>query len=105
MDATLQAAPRKNYIVPLITICALFFIFGFITWANGTLIPFFKMSFSLSDTKAFLVATASYMAYFFLAIPSSWILKQTVFKNGIVIGLVILALGGLIFIPAAKSHS
>ncbi|MCH5600329.1 sugar MFS transporter [Niabella ginsengisoli] len=105
MDATMQPAARRSYLVPLITICALFFIFGFITWANGTLIPFFKMSFSLSDAQAFLVATASYMAYFFLAIPSSWILKQTGFKNGIIIGLVILALGGLIFIPAAKSHS
>ncbi|WP_346236251.1 sugar MFS transporter [Niabella insulamsoli] len=105
MDATLQPAAKKSYVVPLVTICALFFIFGFITWANGTLIPFFKMSFSLSDAQAFLVATASYMAYFFLAIPSSWILKQTGFKNGIVLGLIILALGGLIFIPAAQSHS
>ena len=105
MDATMQPAARLNYVIPLITICALFFIFGFITWANGTLIPFFKMSFSLSDAQAFLVATASYMAYFFLAIPSSCILKQTGFKNGIVMGLIILALGGLIFIPAARSHS
>jgi FHS family L-fucose permease-like MFS transporter len=105
MSVATQPGFKKNYMVPLITICALFFIFGFITWANGTLIPFFKMSFSLSDGEAFLVATASYMAYFFLAIPSSWILKQTGFKNGIVLGLVVLALGGLIFIPAANSHS
>ncbi len=95
--------PSHNF--ALAVICFLFFIFGFVTWANGTLIPFFKMSFSLPDTTAFLVATASYMAYFFLAIPSSWILKQTGFKNGIVAGLVVLALGGLIFIPAAHSHS
>lgn len=105
MDATLQSPTQRSYMVPLITICALFFIFGFITWANGTLIPFFKISFSLNDTNAFLVATASYMAYFFLAIPASWILKQTGFKNGIIMGLVVLALGGLLFIPAAKSHS
>lgn len=105
MDLTTSVPARKSSWVPLTAICALFFIFGFITWANGTLIPFFKISFSLTDTKAFLVATASYMAYFFLALPSSWILKKTGFKNGIVIGLVILALGGLIFIPAAHIHS
>ena len=69
---------------PLIIICALFFIFGFVTWANGTLIPFFKLSFGLTDIQAFLVTFSSYMAYFFLALPSSWILKKTGFKNGII---------------------
>ncbi|TXH21665.1 MAG: MFS transporter [Chitinophagaceae bacterium] len=105
MNQGLQPSAQKNYLVPLITICALFFIFGFVTWANGTLIPFFKLSFSLSDTNAFLVATASYMAYFFLAVPSSWILKKIGFKNGIIAGMIVLALGGLIFIPAAQAHS
>ncbi|WP_231459539.1 MULTISPECIES: sugar MFS transporter [unclassified Pedobacter] len=90
---------------PLVVICALFFIFGFVTWANGTLIPFFKLSFGLSDIQAFLVTFASYMAYFFLALPSSWILKKVGFKNGIILGLVVLALGSLIFIPAAQSRT
>jgi FHS family L-fucose permease-like MFS transporter len=90
---------------PLIIICALFFIFGFVTWANGTLIPFFKLSFGLSNTQAFFVTFSSYMAYFFLALPSSWILKQVGFKNGIVLGLVILGLGSLLFIPAAQNRS
>jgi len=90
---------------PLIIICALFFIFGFVTWANGTLIPFFKLSFGLSNLQAFFVTFASYMAYFFLALPSSWILKKVGFKNGIVLGLVILGLGSLIFIPAAQTRT
>jgi MFS transporter, FHS family, L-fucose permease len=90
---------------PLIILCALFFIFGFVTWANGTLIPFFKLSFGLSNTQAFFVTFASYIAYFFLALPSSWILKQTGFKNGIIIGLIVLGLGSLIFIPAAQARS
>lgn len=96
---------KKNIALPLATICGLFFIFGFVTWANGTLIPFFKLSFGLTDIQAFLVTFSSYMAYFFLALPSSWILKKTGFKNGIIIGLIVLALGSLIFIPAAKSRS
>lgn len=90
---------------PLIIIVALFFIFGFVTWANGTLIPFFKLSFGLSNTQAFFVTFASYIAYFFLALPSSWILKQLGFKNGIITGLFILGLGSLVFIPAASSRS
>jgi MFS transporter, FHS family, L-fucose permease len=102
---TLLSSNKQSYAIPLTTICALFFIFGFVTWANGTLIPFFKLSFSLSDTQAFLVTFSSYMAYFFLALPSSWILKKTGFQNGIIVGLVVLALGSLLFIPAAKSHS
>ena len=90
---------------PLVIICALFFIFGFITWANGTLIPFFKLAFGLSDIQAFLVTFASYMAYFFLALPSSWILKKIGFKNGIILGLSVLGAGSLLFIPAAQTRS
>ncbi|QNA46866.1 sugar MFS transporter [Lacibacter sediminis] len=89
----------------MIMICALFFIFGFVTWANGTLIPFFKLSFGLTDFQAFFVTFSSYMAYFFLALPSSWILKKTGFKNGLVLGMLILGVGSLLFIPAAKSNS
>ncbi|GGI25854.1 sugar MFS transporter [Pedobacter mendelii] len=90
---------------PLVIICALFFIFGFVTWANGTLIPFFKLSFGLSDIQAFLVTFASYMAYFFLALPSSWILKKIGFKNGIILGLIVLGIGSLLFIPAAQTRT
>ena len=89
----------------MVMICALFFIFGFVTWANGTLIPFFKLSFGLTDFQAFFVTFSSYMAYFFLALPSSWILKKTGFKNGLVLGMLILGVGSLLFIPAAQSNS
>ncbi|WP_324229772.1 sugar MFS transporter [Lacibacter sp.] len=96
---------KETNLIPMIMICALFFIFGFVTWANGTLIPFFKLSFGLTDFQAFFVTFSSYMAYFFLALPSSWILKKTGFKNGLVLGLLILGVGSLLFIPAAKSNS
>ncbi|MBC6109209.1 sugar MFS transporter [Pedobacter fastidiosus] len=90
---------------PLVIICGLFFIFGFVTWANGTLIPFFKLSFGLSDIQAFLVTFASYIAYFFLSLPASWILKKTGFKNGIILGLLVLGAGSLLFIPAAQTRT
>jgi len=85
---------------------ALFFIFGFVTWLNGTLIPFLKLACQLeTDIEAFFVTFAFYMAYFFLAIPSSIILKKTGFKNGMALGLLIMSAGSLIFIPAANSKN
>ncbi len=79
---------QRTDIRSIIICCALFFILGFITWANGTLIPFLKLSLDLAtDLQAFLVAFASYIAYFFLALPSSWILKKIGFKNGLVVSL------------------
>ena len=84
----------------------LFFIFGFVTWLNGTLIPFLKLACQLeSDIQAFFVTFAFYMAYFFLAIPSSYVLKRTGFKNGMALGLLIMAIGSLIFVPAANTRS
>lgn len=84
----------------------LFFIFGFVTWLNGTLIPFLKLACQLeTDIQAFFVTFAFYMAYFFLAIPASWILKGTGYKKGMAIGLFVMAIGSIIFIPAAESRS
>lgn len=102
-----SSEPRKNTaLLPMVICCALFFIFGFVTWANGTLIPFLKLALNLkTDLQAFFVTFASYIAYFFLALPSSWILKKIGFKNGLILGMVILGLGSLVFIPAADNRS
>jgi FHS family L-fucose permease-like MFS transporter len=84
----------------------LFFVFGFVTWLNGTLIPFLKLACQLdNDIQAFFVTFAFYMAYFFLALPSSRILKFTGFKNGMALGLLVMAIGSLIFIPAANTRT
>lgn len=90
----------------MVIIGILFFVFGFVTWLNGTLIPFLKLACELtSDTEAFFVTFAFYMAYFFLSIPSAWILQKTGFKNGMALGLLIMAVGSLLFIPAAQQRS
>ena len=73
---------QKSQTTAMIIIGVLFFIFGFVTWINGPLITFVKLAFSLdTDSKAFLVTTAFYLAYFFLALPSSWILEKTGMKK------------------------
>ena len=94
-----------QYRYQIIIIGLLFFIFGFVTWLNGILIPFLKKSCELTDQQAYYVATAFFAAYFFLALPSSWILQRLGTKNGMAAGLSIMAAGCLLFIPAAGSRS
>lgn len=97
---------RETNRFAIVIIGVLFFVFGFVTWLNGTLIPFLKLACELeNDIQAFFVTFAFYMAYFFLAIPSSIILKKTGFKNGMALGLLVMALGSLVFIPAANARS
>ncbi len=91
-----------SYIGPLMIIGALFFIFGFVTWVNSVLITFFKQAFSLNNLQSNLVAFAFFISYTLMAIPSSAVLKKTGFKNGMSIGLLTMAIGTLIFVPAAK---
>lgn len=93
-----MTSQQKSYAVPMAIIGALFFIFGFVTWLNGPLITFVKLAFSLNtDNEAFLVTTAFYLAYFFLALPSSKILEKTGMKKGMAFGLFVMAIGTFIF--------
>lgn len=90
---------------PIIIIGILFFIFGFVTWANSTLIPYLKIACELSTSQAILVTFAFYISYAVMAFPSSWVLRKTGFKNGMVVGLLVMAVGALLFIPAAEVRS
>lgn len=105
MSTISSSTPPHKGLNPVIIIGALFFVFGFVTWLNGTLIPFLQLACELTTSQALLVTFAFYMAYFFLAIPSSYILKLTGFKKGMALGLVVMALGALIFVPAANMRS
>ncbi len=98
---------KKNsqYGFALFLIGCLFFIFGFITWSNSQLIPYLKLACELSITQSYLVATAFFAAYFFMSIPSSIVLKWTGFKKGMSLGLLVMAIGAILFIPAAQSRN
>ncbi len=96
---------NKHYSFGLFLIGCLFFIFGFITWSNSQLIPYLKIACQLTDTQSYLVATAFFAAYFVMAVPSSLVLKRTGFKKGMSLGLLIMAVGALLFIPAAQSRN
>jgi len=88
----------------MIIIGSLFFVFGFVTWINSVLIPYFKLVCELTVREAMLVAFAFYISYFLMAFPSSYILKKTGYKNGMMLGLFVMAIGALIFIPAANTR-
>lgn len=96
---------RKAYIFSITIIGILFFIFGFVTWLNGILIPYLQIACELTTFQALYVAFAFYISYTVMALPSSWVLKKTGFKNGMMVGLLVMAVGTLLFIPAAMSRT
>jgi glucose/galactose transporter len=102
MDA---ASKKSNSLMgPILIIGALFFILGFITWLNGLLVSYLKTACELSDFQALFVVGAFYISYTVMALPSSWVLRKTGFKNGMMLSLWVMAVGSLIFIPAAYSR-
>lgn len=103
--STSAAISRKDYIFAITIIGVFFFLFGFVTWLNGILIPFLKTACELSDFQAYFVTFAFYISYLVMALPSAFLLKKTGFKNGMSIGLWVMAVGALIFIPAAMTRT
>ena len=99
-----QKLSQSEYILSISIIGLLFFIFGFVTWLNGILIPYLQIACELTNFQALFVAFAFYISYTVMALPSSWILKKTGFKNGMMVGLLVMAIGTLIFIPAAQTR-
>lgn len=95
----------KSYYYPLTLIGILFFVFGFLTWVNGILIPYFQICLELTNFQASLVAFAAYIAYFVMALPSAYILKFTGYRKGMVLGLIVMALGTILFVPAAYTRT
>jgi FHS family L-fucose permease-like MFS transporter len=96
---------KPNYTPQIVIIGILFFIFGFVTWLNSTLIPYLQIACQLKTSEAVLVTFAFYISYAVMAFPSSWMLKKTGFKKGMMWGLIIMAIGALIFIPAANTRT
>ncbi len=104
MNTSNSSSNTKQYFMSISIIGALFFIFGFVTWLNGSLMPFLQTACELSPFQASLVTLAFYIAYFVMALPSSFVLKKIGYKNGVFVGLLIMSVGALVFIPAAYSR-
>ena len=105
-QATNPASTEKtNFTIPIIIIAGLFFIFGFVTWINGALIPFMKTINELTEAQSYLVATASYISFVVMALPASYLLNKIGYRKGMSLGLIIMGLGALVFIPAAGART
>src|ERR1051325_2470664 len=96
-----RSLTRTQSFLATFQIAVLFFIFGFVTWINALLIPYFKIACELTNFKAFLVTFAFYISYLIFSVPSSYLLKRHGFKKGMMIGFWIMSVGAFIFIPAA----
>lgn len=96
-----NSCKQKQYFISLTILAGMFFIFGFISWVNSILIPYFRIACELTHFESYFVAFAFYIAYFVMAIPSGILLKKVGFKRGIMYGFMLTALGAFLFVPAA----
>ncbi|WP_142784339.1 sugar MFS transporter [Changchengzhania lutea] len=96
---------KNKHLVPILIIAGLFFIFGFVTWINGALIPFMKTISELTSAQSFLVASASYISFVVMALPASYIINKIGYRKGMSLGLIVMAIGALVFIPAAEART
>lgn len=107
MSNTISATSnsKNNSFVPIIIIAGLFFVFGFVTWINGALIPFMKTINELTTAQSYLVASAFYISFVVMALPASYILTKIGYRKGMSLGLFVMAIGALVFIPAAEART
>ena len=96
---------KRDTQISILIIGMLFFVFGFVSWVNAILIPYFKIACELTHFKAYLVTFAFYISYFVMSVPSSFLLKKTGFKKGMMIGFLLMSCGAFIFIPAAMTRT
>jgi len=102
MDTTIKQN-KTSFAIILIT--SLFFLWGFALNLNPILIPHLKKACQLTDTQSAFIDSASYIAYFLLAIPAGRFMNRFGYKGGIIVGLTLFALGSFLFYPAAVTRS
>jgi len=100
-----ESLSQKDTWISIAIIGVLFFVFGFVSWINAILIPYFKIAFTLSNFDSYLVAFAFYISYLVMSVPASYLLKAVGFKKGMMFGFFIMAVGAYIFIPAAMGRT
>ncbi len=101
LSVEVSSLSKRHTIISILIIGLLFFIFGFVSWINAILIPYFKIACELTNFQAYLVTFAFYISYFVMSVPSAYMLKRVGFKKGMMYGFWIMAIGAFIFVPAA----
>ena len=95
---------KANYTSALVSLAILYFMMGFITCLNDTLVPYFKEGFTLTYTQSSLVQFYFFLTYGVMSIPAGRIVERVGYKKGMVLGFSIAALGATLFFPAALMH-
>jgi FHS family L-fucose permease-like MFS transporter len=99
------SAPAENYTRPLAVVTTLFFMWGFLTCLNDILVPHLKSIFDLSYAQVMLVQFAFFSGYFLFSIPWSKIVNAIGYQKSMVAGLLCMAAGAFLFLPAASAAS
>ncbi|WP_081933729.1 sugar MFS transporter [Massilia sp. 9096] len=97
-------APAGSVVAGMLFLGLMFFILGFATWLNGSLVPFLKIVCDLNNFEALWVTSSFYIAYTLMALPSAAVLNRIGYKNGMTLGLAIMGAGALLFVPAAQTR-
>src|SRR5688500_13381204 len=105
LSVDVSSLTRRDTVVSICIIGLLFFIFGFVSWVNAILIPYFKIACELTNFQSYLVAFAFYISYFAMSVLSAYLLNRIGFKKGMMVGFWVMALGAFIFVPAALSRT
>ena len=101
----MSAHSQQNHTPALVVLTTLFFMMGFITCTNDILIPHLKDIFDLTYVQAMLIQFCFFTAYAIMSIPMGYLVGKIGYKNGVISGFVLTAIGCLLFYPAAGSHS
>jgi len=96
---------QKSFLFAFILVTILFFLWAFLHNTNGILIPHLKKALQLSDTQSSFIDLAVYLGYFSIAIPAGFVMHKYGYKSGIILGLILFAIGAFLFVPAASSQS
>jgi glucose/galactose transporter len=104
MEMTITNDKPKSNALPMAIVAVLFFILGFATWLNGSLMPYLKQILQLSPFQASLILFSFYIAVTFTALPSATIIRKIGYKNGMALGMATMMIAGLLFIPAAQTQ-
>ncbi|CAM3903887.1 sugar MFS transporter [Aquirufa aurantiipilula] len=102
---SVSALSRRDTQISILIIGFMFFIFGFVSWVNAILIPYFKIGCELSNFQAYFVTFAFYISYFVMSVPASFLLKKVGFKRGMMLGFWLMSLGAFIFLPASMTRT
>jgi len=101
---SLTQEKKQSNALPMVIVAGLFFILGFATWLNGSLMPYLQQILQLTPFQASLILFSFYIAVTFTALPSAAIIRKVGYKNGMALGMGTMMLAGLLFIPAAKTQ-